>query len=265
MNGLLINGELVQVEGVNVIAPHEQPWAYLSPGDCIPRARWPQQLILHKTLADDPEFVLAGKGPAGGAESTARFWQQKKPDGSEVAHSGAHLVTGDDGVVACLADLVRIEAYDANQSNPYSIGYETREKVGGGCFQAAYSATIDVVMAIIEHVGIQLQIPRSYKGQPLKRFADGGRSLFGIFGHRDVTTQRGKWDPGELLFSMLEAKGAERFDFDADEDRKVWAKRQEDLNAKGHGLVVDGLPGPATRRALLAEGYRGGVFALGRA
>jgi hypothetical protein len=255
---LLIQGELVIVPGVDIIGPHERAWSYLDPGDCRPRSNRPHMVVLHKTLADDPEKILAGAGKPGGAERTAEYWEQ------DPKHSGAHLVTGDDGVVACLADLVNVEAYHGNQANLYSIGFETRELVGGGVYQAALNSTVAVVLAIVEHLGIQLQVPTPYRGKPLRRMADGGSDLIGIFGHRDITDQRGVWDPGDILFQMLRASGAEMFDFDLGQDKVVWAKRQEDLNAKGYKLGVDGIPGPATTAALKAEGYRGGVYALGK-
>lgn len=256
--GLLMDGETVLAPGVTIIGPHEAPWATLTAGDCCPRSLRVQQLILHKTIADDPEKVLEGAGPPGGAEKTAEYWA------GDPKHSGAPLVTGDDGVVACLVDLVRVMGYHGNQANDRSIGFETRERVGGGVFQAALDATVAVSLVVVEHLGIQLQMPRMYRNQPMPRFADGGKTLFGVFGHRDVTDRRGRWDPGDLLFDMLTAHGGERFDFDANEDRNVWMKRQEDLIAKGHNLVADGLPGPATTAALKLEGYRGGVWALGK-
>lgn len=256
--GLLINGEIVLVPGVTVIGPHDAAWSHLTPGDCRPRQGRPHMLLLHKTLADDPEHVLPGVGKPGHAERTAEYWA------GDPQHSGAHLVTGDDGVVACLADLVLVEAYHGNQANPYSIGYETCEQLGGGVYQAALDATVAVTLAIIEHLGIQLQVPSSYAGTPLRRMIDGGRDLIGVFGHRDVTDRRGKWDPGELLFAALRDHGAESYDFDRGQDKVVWAKRQEDLVARGHALVVDGIPGPATTSALKLEGYRGGVWALGK-
>lgn len=259
MSGLLIDGELVLVPGVTIINPTDAAWSHLSPGDCRPRRNRPQQIILHKTIADDPEKVLEGTGKPGGAERTAEYWA------GDPQHSGAHLVTGDDGVVACLADLVQIEAYHATVSNAYSIGYETRELPGGGVYEAALAATIAVTLAIVEHLGIQLQMPSSYNGHPIKRMAvDGGRDMIGVFGHRNNTESRGRWDPGDVLFDMLRAHGAESFDFDKGQDKIVWAKRQEDLVAKGYKLIVDGIPGPATTAALKAEGYRGGIYALGK-
>lgn len=259
--GLLIAGLIVPVPDVTIIGPHDATWSHLSPGDCRPRLEtWVRQIILHKTLGDHPEVVIPGKGPPGRARWTAEYWQ------NDPKHSGAHGVSGEDGVFACLADLVRIEAYDATVSNPYSIGFETREQLGGRVFQASLDTTVAVTLATAEHVGIQLQVPKlKYKGQPLRRMLNGGRDCVGVFGHRDNTVQRGEWDPGNILFEMLIAKGAEAFDFDAGEDIAVWKGRQADLVRRGHQLVVDGIPGPATTNALKQEGYRGGIWALGRA
>lgn len=222
--GLLVGGELVPLDGVDVIGPHDAAWAHLDAGDCRPRRGRPQQLILHKTIADDVERIIPGRGPAGANQRTAEFWQH------DPAHSGAHLVTGHDGTVACLADLVLVEAYHATVSNPYSIGFETCEVPGGGVYQAALEATLMTTIAICEAVGIQLQIPkRTYNGHPMKRMLDGGRDMVGVFGHRDNTEARGRWDPGDILFGLLVARGAELFDFDAHEDIEVWRARQEDL------------------------------------
>lgn len=259
--GLLIAGLVVPVPGVTVIGPHDEAWSFLSPGDCRPRLEtWVRQIILHKTLADHPEFVIPGKGPPGRARWTAEYWQ------NDPKHSGAHGVSAEEGTFACLADLVRTEAYDATVSNPYSIGFETREQLGGGVYQAALDTTIAVTLTTIEHVGIQLQVPKlPYKGRPLRRMLNGGKDCVGVFGHRDNTDQRGHWDPGDWLFHALIARGAEAFDFDDGEDVAVWKGRQTDLVRRGHKLTVDGIPGPATTNALKLEGYRGGVWALGKA
>lgn len=259
--GLLIAGLIVPVPGVTIIGSHDAEWAHLSPGDCRPRSEpWIRQVILHKTLAGKPEYVIPGKGPIGRVRWTAEFWQ------NEPKHSGAHGISGEDGLFACLADLIRVEAYDATVSNPYSIGFETRERADGAVYQAALDTTIAVTLATVEHVGIQLQVPKlPYKGRPLRRMLNGGKDCVGVFGHRDNTVERGQWDPGDWLFHALIAHGAEAFDFDAGEDVAVWKGRQAELVRRGHQLVVDGIPGPATTNALKQEGYRGGIWALGRA
>ena len=258
MNGLLIAGIVVPVPGVTIIGPHDATWAHLSPGDGVARSRWPQFGILHKTKADDPERVLSSPGPRGMAERVAKFWQD------DPAHSGAHLVASDD-LVACLADLVSFEAWHGNQSNLRSFGMEMYEEMGGIVREGTLANAMRVVLAAAEHLGIQLQVPRpgTYRG-PMKRFEDGGATLVGFFGHRDVTPTRGRWDPGEAIWARLISAGAEAFDFDAGEDLAVWKQRQRDLNDRGHHLLVDGIPGPATTAALADEGYRGGVFALGK-
>lgn len=262
--GLLIAGVVVSVPGVDIVGPHDAAWAHLSPGDGRPRpTRTVTQVILHKTLGDDPERVLPGVEPNRSiprhAERTAEYWQK------DPRHSGAQIVVDEYGA-ACLCDLIGFEAWHGNQANDHSIGIEMAEEPGGIVRAATLANTIRICLAISEHVGIQLQVPRpgSYAGAPMRRFVDGGSTLCGWFGHRDVTSSRGRWDPGERIFGMLADTGAEQFDFNAGEDLAAWRKRQADLNARGANLVADGIAGPKTTAALLAAGYRGGVRQLGR-
>ena len=112
MSGLLIDGKLVPVPGVEIISPNDTKWAHLNAGDGVQRHHRPQQAILHKTIADDPEYVIPGIGPAGGDEVVAEMWDH------DPKHSGAHLVTSCNGRTACLADLVRFEAWHGNWANP---------------------------------------------------------------------------------------------------------------------------------------------------
>jgi hypothetical protein len=99
----------------------------------------------------------------------------------------------------------------------------------------------------------------SYTGHPIPRMTDGGPDMVGIFGHRDNTERRGKWDPGELVFQALAKAGVEQFDFAHGEDRDVWTKRQKKL-----GIAADGVPGPGTVVALKKAGYKDGIWALGK-
>lgn len=270
MRGLLIRGKYVVVPGVDVLGPDELPWVHLLDSgphrDAEPREHDPQQWILHKTIADDPELVLAGAGPAahtGGAEDTALEWAH---DGR---NSGAPIIVGYAGAAACLEDLARMTAYhDGNYaSNKRAVGLEMKERPGGGCYAVTYAATCEITAAGTNELGLQRQCPKLYKlNRPLPRFANGGTDLVGCFGHRDVSDHRGRWDPGDLIFDMLEAThGFERFDFYAGEDLDVWAKRQERLKALGYYRgAIDGVPFKATTAALLAAGFPGGIYTRGR-
>jgi len=259
VSGLLIDGELVPVPGVEIISPREAAWAHLNAGDGIPRSRRPQQAILHKTIADDPEHELLGAGKRGGDEIVAEMWA------NDPKHSGAHLVTGWDGRTSCLEDLVRFEAWHGNQANALSYGHEMKEVVGGGVYRATLDAAIAITLVATSAIGIQWQTPKAYIGRPLARFADGGRNLVGIFGHRDVTTSRNRWDPGEIVFARLRAAGVEAFDFEAREDLEVWGNRQRWLAREGHyDGAIDGIPGPKTTAALKAIGYPDGIMARWR-
>lgn len=270
LNGLLIGGKIVPVPGIKVIGPADAAWAHLSPGDASPRVALkgrgcpdrPQMWIWHKTIADDPEKLKPGKGPAGGARRTADWWRE------DPHYSGTQLVTGHEGEVACLGDLRDLVAWHATVSNFYAVGQETCEESGGYFYEAALEATLASTWVGCEALGIQIQIPKlgSYKNNhPFARMKfDGGRDCVGIFGHCHNTDDRNINDPGVIIFERAAARGAEQFDYEARQDLEVWKERQRELNKHGHNLVVDGIAGAATAAALLAEGYRGGIWINGR-
>ena len=259
MSGLKIDGKLYSVPGVRVLSPDEEPWVKLDDragrADAVPRTTRPQYKVVHKTIADDPERVQRGAGPSratGGAEYTARYWYENAD------HSGAHIVTGFDGSSACLEDLVTMTGFhcgakdaDGNRPNQRSWGHEIKELVGGGCYAASYAAAVEITCIDTSKVGVQWQVPDKYRG-PLDRFDDdGGRTVIGVVGHRDITGRRNRHDPGDHIFVRLEARGFEAFDYKAGEDLDVWAHRQEWLKAEGlYAGKVDGVAFLKTRDAL---------------
>jgi hypothetical protein len=259
MSGLLVNGKTIPIEGLEIVNPHDAAWCRLDPKDFQARPTpWVRQIILHTTNGDWPQTVLPGSGPGGKAQLIASSWR------NEPKPSAAHLVIDNNGTVACLCDLATVEAYHATISNPWSIGIEMYQERGGGVYEAVYDSAVKLVPALCRIFGIQLQIPRlAYKNAPLRRMADGGASCIGVFGHRDNTHERGHGDPGDEIFERLAAAGAERFDFDANEDLEMWKQRQTELNGGGATLTVDGVPGPNTITALKASGRADGVWALG--
>jgi len=243
MPGLLLNGAEYEVPGVTIINSLDGvEWCRLDRMDCRPRpTRWVRQIILHTTKGEWPQHVIPGKGPANRDERVARFWQ-----GSE-RQSAAHIVIDSDGTAACLADLVAIEAYHATVVNKWSVGIEIYQEAGGGIYEAALDSAVLVVFALCRLFGIPPQVPRRpYQRAPLDRLRrDGGPSVVGIFGHRDVTDNRGKGDPGEAIWDALEAAGARPFDFTAGADLAWWRAVQTAIGTK-----ADGIPGPNTMHRL---------------
>ena len=261
---MIVRGNRIDVAGVTTLTAGDDPRI-----KCVvyPRPTWCRQLTLHKTIADDPEKVLAGAGPRGGALATIVTWAEEK------TVDGAHGVLDYDGTLLQLADLATQATNHATASNHWSAGFEMKELPGGGVYQATLDAMVAVTIAAARALGIQLQMPRlgSYTGHPIPRMNEkgttpGGPDMVGVFGHRDNTERRGHWDPGDVIFQMLAAAGVEQFDFAAGEDLEVWARRQKLLNVQhGAQLTCDGVPGPATVAALKAAGYRDGIWALGQA
>ncbi|HET9625139.1 MAG TPA: N-acetylmuramoyl-L-alanine amidase [Kofleriaceae bacterium] len=261
MSGLVVHGTIIPVDGVHIITSADAAWCRVPTSKPRPTP-WVRQYILHKTIADFPEDILAGAGPIDGDRQSIEGWAG--------GVDGAHLVTGYDGRTCCLADLALTDIFHATASNPWSVGHEMKEKVRSGVYQATLDATVKVCLAACRALGIQLQMPRlgSYTGHPIARMSDrgatpGGPDMVGIFGHRDNTERRGHWDPGDAIFKLLAAHGVEQFDFAAGQDREVWRKRQIEIGIPAD--EADGIPGPGTVARLKAAGYVDGIWALGKA
>lgn len=284
-NGLVIGGVVYPVPGHKVVGTHDAAWAHLAPGDSRKRPRkadgslwwFVRQWIVHKTIADDPEILLPGKGPVGLGRRTAEYWQN---DGR---YGGAQIVFADDGEIDQLADLYDVEAFHATRSNPYSTGSEMREvgpragEKGGKFYEATLRANTAAILVGAPKLGIQLQSHVGpYRGVPLVRMDDdgptpGGPDVCGILDHKWNTDQRGMWDAGAMWlhhpqFGLLaNCPGFELFDYTRNEDLTAWKDRQSDLVRAGHKIAITGVPGPDTCEALKREGYIDGIYALGKA
>ena len=261
--GILINGKIVPVDGLKVITKDDDPRCKLPAGKWREDG-WTRQAIIHKTIADDPESVIPGAGEPGGAVQTIDAWQG--------GVDGAHGVFDYDSTLWQLADLQTVETFHARTSNAWSFGFEIKEQPGGGCYYAQLAACVAATIAGCVELGIQLQMQKrgTYTGHPIARMSvegatPGGPDMVGIFGHRLNDEDRGRWDPGDQIWDLFAAAGVEEFDFAKAEDRAMWMTRQQVLQAgKFYVGEIDGVPGPATRTALLAAGYRNGIFALGK-
>lgn len=260
--GLLIAGRSVPVPGLDILppAPAGPHWASLDPGDYRMRqTSWVRQIILHTTKGIWPQPILPGAGLPGYAQVVADFWR------GDPIHSAAHLVVDTDGKVACLADLAHVAAYHAEGSNDWSVGIEMYQVAGGGVFEATIAATVKLVTALCDALGIPEQMPHRYVGEPLWRMEQGvgplrknlgGPDCVGVFGHRNNTGNRGRGDPGNAIFEQLAAIGFEQLDFELKQDLKVGADRQSYLVGHGARIEIDGKVGPVSLAAARRQGFK---------
>ena len=277
MSGLLVNGLLVPVPGLNVIPPasHGGPtWASLGVDDYRMRpTTWVRAIVLHTTKGLWPQHEIPGSGPGGSAKVVSDFWR------GDPTHSAAQLVVDTDGAVACLCDLGRIEAYHAEGSNPWSVGIEMYQLGDGGVYQATLDATVKLVSALTLSGAtvsglfpIPAQIPGGvYPGYPIARLEtgagnsrvnSGGPNVVGVYGHRDNTSRRGRGDPGDPIFDRLATAGFEKLNYQVMEDLAVGSHRQNRLNERddaanfsGSRLTGDGVCGPASVAAMRRQGF----------
>mgnify|MGYP001569737073 FL=1 len=264
MPGLIINGREVPVPGRKVVNFLDDPRLTLKiPEDGRHRAAdAPVSLIVLHTTKGIPggkdkrsQVIREGLGPDIGAElRVAKFWSTSD------LQSGAPIVVDFDGSIGCLADLQTDMGYHARLMNTRSVGIEIYQGAGAELYRGQLDAVADLVDVLTAEFGIQRQMPDRYRGA-LRRLSTGAADFVGVVGHRDGDNNRGLGDPGDAVFDVLAARGYERFNLVTLQDRAVWRDRQVRINARGHRLTVDGLPGKKTRDALAAIGYRHGLWA----
>lgn len=258
-SGFVVNGQRDQVAGLDVTSWLDAPVLTLGPEDFRVRApgTWIRAVVLHTTKGipggNDlrPQVIWPGFGPPVQAgQRTARYWSH---DGRQ---AGAHLVIDHDGAISQTCDLQTVAAYHCPGWNTASIGIEIYQGNGAELYEGQLDVTVRVVDYLTRRFGIQRQIPHRYLGGPHRRFAAEARDVVAVIGHRDAASNRGSGDPGNAIFSRLGLAKYEAFDFESGDDRNVWKQRQIRLGLANN----DGIPGPATRAALLATGKAHGMW-----
>lgn len=266
MPGLTISGDEHRIDGLNIVNGRDVSWASLHPDDyCMRRTSWIRQIILHTTSGNWPQPVLDGAGPAGHAQQIVEMWSGDDHGGGERIHSAAQLIVDFDGTIYCLCDMARVVAYHAEGSNPWSVGIEMCTRPDGSIYRATLTATARLVDYLCyPTLPIPRLMPRGpYRNEPLLRMEArdnghrlqlGGPDVIGVLGHRDNTSERGRGDPGDAIWTELAALGFEGVDYAGGEDLELGKRRQAALNVRGGSLRVDGIVGPAS----LAEAERQG-------
>lgn len=265
---LVINGErhyIAEVESACFL--DDRSFAFTDPKDYAmrPKGAVVKNICLHTRMGVSPQVVVD--------EMPNRRWDELvgRRISKDSRHASWHISIDADGSFVCHLDLATVKAYHAGQTNDGSIGIEMYQLRNGTITKATLETAVIICNHLTKLFGIQRQVPSERKIS--KRFANNtggwhrrrklayikggerGTNFYGVFGHRNATRNRGKGDPGDEIFRLLEEEGYEVYDVDANQDRDVWKTRQRDL-----GLFPDGIPGPKTVAALKEEGHVDGLW-----
>lgn len=265
---IIFDGSRIEIPGVVSTCPDDDARLQMQPhcGARRPAGSRPHCFVVHTTKGipggkkTTPQRLLPGKGaPGNAAEANAYYWNGLK--GADYA--GAALVIDRDGSLVNTCDVVRDQTWHATSVNAVSIGIEIVQADDATLYASQCDTLVATIVELSRRLGIQLQYHAPYHGsaRPVPRFASGAHDVYGVFGHRDQTTNRGAGDPGDFVFDALRAAGFEAFDFARDEDKQVWRARQRDLGVAAEDC--DGVPGPQTVARLRSYAYVDGLWALG--
>lgn len=235
------------------------------------RTRWVRSIGIHTRLGLSVKPILSPKNPKGRSWDEV-FARRMNADGARYA--GAHIAVDDDGSFACIADCARAAAYHAGHMNEVSVGIEMYQDTDGSVTSATLEATVILCDVLTRELGIQRQtvletghLARLASTVPGTSAASragwmkGGRAgadFVGVWGHRNATRNRGMGDPGSPIFGLLASAGYEVYRVERDQDLAVWAERQKALGVDDDD--IDGIPGPSTRKLLVAAGYPHGIW-----
>lgn len=165
------------------------------------------------------------------------------------------------GDVTCQNDPWIHYTWHGNNTNPFTLGIEMIQESDGSLYDQQLDKVVLFLDFLTNKLGIQRQIPwNKSKNEPVvtqvPRIRDGnGQNVVGVYGHVNVTSNKGPGDPGFHIFNKLKNAGYETFDFNRNEDMDTWKLRQAQL-----GLVPDGLPLKDTVEKLKLAGKKSGLF-----
>jgi hypothetical protein len=259
---IVVAGQRVEIPGLTSICYLDEPRLRLRKAEDMARRLLPEVrgIVLHTTKgipggADQrPQVILPGIGsPVDAGVRCARYWSTSK------TAAGAHLVVDFDGTVSCCADLLLEAAFHAGPVNQVTIGIEIFQGGNAEMYAGQHEAVLTLVDWATRRFGVQRQVPDRYRGFPLTRLGftgARGKDYFGVYGHRDVSANRGAGDPGSPIMTLLQRAGYEGADVGAYADLALWRPRQAALGIE----PADGIPGPHTRDQLEMVGRPHGMW-----
>lgn len=255
--GAVILGDQRLVVGGQVVVNYLDPYGCAPEvTDRTPRTHAPQNITIHTTTGQPHDPVLV-PDPATETRVCELAHYQTNTD-REVSWD---FTVATVGLITQQNDPTRWYTWQAGNVNGYAVGIENEQGPGGVLYKPGVRAFVALCDTLTRGLKIQRMVPVVWRnGVPVpdRRVLDrflaaygSGSSWYGLYGHRNVTPQRGPGDPGDVLIYALLAAGYEGFDVQAGQDLDVWAMRQREL-----GVPATGIPGPETVAAIDARSSR---------
>jgi hypothetical protein len=256
---IVLNNQKIETPGIETISWLDDPKVPKAT-DTNARTKWIRAIVLH-TVKGKVGAVRPGVAPPSSrAERYAKYQANTSRD-----VSWDYTIDTDGTVIVSNDPMVRY-TWHASAVNSWTIGIELVQEDNGDIWEGQVEGTVRFLDILTRELAdrdqpIHRQIPMNNLGKPVRGViprianAESAKSVVGVYGHRNQTSNRGPGDPGDPIFEALLKAGYKGFNYDSHDDITFWKGVQKML-----GVTEDGVPGPGTSAALKARGYPHGLW-----
>lgn len=256
---IVLSGRKVETPGLETVSWLDDPKVPRTT-DTNPRTKWIRAIVMHTVSGKEGKLRPGMSPPSTRAESYARYQANTTRDVSW------DYTIDTDGTIIVSNDPLVWYTWQATSVNPWTIGIEMVQEENGDLWEGQIDVAVRFLDLLTRELAdrdhpIQRQVPMGPLGKPVRgvihRIADpeSAKSVVGIYGHRNQTTNRGPGDPGDLIFEALLKAEYKGLNYDLQDDLTFWKGVQHMM-----GMAEDGVPGPGTATALKAHGYAHGLW-----
>jgi len=166
-------------------------------------------------------------------------------------------------------------SWHAYPVNRLTLGFEMIQQVrknaagqmiAGDLYRGQIEKAVLMIDFLTAKLKIQRQIPwDTTLNRPDSRVLDRlktsggcGEDVVGVYGHRNITSQKPAGDPGDAIYLALKDAGYELFDYALEQDKTAWKARQQMLGMPASDC--DGVALTKTVAALESHGHKFGLW-----
>lgn len=217
---LVIDGNRYDIAGIQSVCFLDNPkFGFTDKRDYSVRKGAPRSICLHTRMGVHPQKIVDS--------IPNRRWDELgvRRASSDDRNASWHISIDADGSFVCHLDCYRIAAHHASQLNQLSVGIEMYQTLEGEITEATLATAVQICNKLTEVLSIKRQYivddkinvrfasnSGSWHKTRKRAYMPNGESGVnwdGVFGHRNVTRNRGKGDPGDEIFNRLKAAGYE--------------------------------------------------------